>query len=99
MIPTPILFSHSLAFFEPVVKSSLKSKVKVQKKQQLKRNNLLSQITSPEVKVPDLAALRKACGRNHYYLSVLLMLEATTMLGLTPAEKEKLMEVSIFSYS
>lgn len=43
--------------------------------------------------VPDIAKLKADCGRNHYQQALLLMLHATTMPALTPAEKQKLMEV------
>ena len=45
--------------------------------------------------LPDIAKLKAECGRNHYQQALLLMLQATTMPGLTPAEKHKLMEVMV----
>ena len=94
VIPTtcPIAVSE----FKEKAVSSLKSKVKERKEKQAERESLLSQITSPGVDIPDLIQLRAACGKNHYSLGLLSMLEATSFPGLDQEKKKMLMKVEKF---
>lgn len=61
---------------------------------QKQRQELLAQLTAMDVAVPTLAQLREGCGKSHYRLALLLMLQATITPDLDTTQRHKLMEVS-----